>query len=365
MRIKTISSIFNKCLIQYPDAILVNESAVVNIDIDLSLDIYEFNLRIIKGMCNIKGGSEQSCLWGYYEYLERFYGYIWKSPTITVKNKTIVTPLRDLNVTYKLPYVMCEWKKVLNKDVREWLNIHRCISRRNRDTFIEVSLQKDWALDPNNINLIARDTNGSLQKVNEDGDFVKFQYDNPIFINKVIEQLSNIDLDILNLFPPDGTNFDSFSIPAKNTLYVKRGWYSLTEYFLQYYTKIANAIPNKRFDILAYSSYKQFPDKTNFDGSRFNCFFVPTNDYINYIRWMESGCDMYYRPNYWNKQIDTKEDFIAEADGFRKMKSIGFKGYVMDGFENDFNKYGLRYYLHARQTYKNKSIEDLIKEYES
>lgn len=359
MRIKTNDSIFKQCIEEYP-ATKVEENADVTITIDSNIDVYTFSLRIRNGITNIIGGSELSCLWGFYEYLEKFYGAKWYTPT--KKNISIekIAPLRNLNIDYTHPYQMCEFHKTVDKDVRKWLNTHRVVSRRKRDTWEEKCLQRDWIiLHKDKPEIFARRPDGTPFIGNNNGGNIKFRMDNPMFIELVAKQINEYPSDVVSLFPTDGNNFDSFAIPYHTPLYIWRGWVSLTKYYLEYYKKIAEIIPNKRFDIVAYSAYKNFPDNYEFDGSRFNCF-ITTSEPDNFLKWKDAGCSMIYRPNTWQK----KGDFKAEAESFKRLLSIGMDGYTMDGYEDDWDTYGLRYYLTAMLTYKNKNVEDLINEYE-
>ncbi len=364
MKINTTIAIFKECKAQYPAATLTDGEADIYISIDpTTRKQYEFTMnRENNQPTYIVGGSQLSALWGFYEYLERFYGAVWISPDVKYISIEQTKPLTVLRVRYDHPYDFCWFHWQVPNKVRKWMEIQRLVSLTPHSKFqSQVNcLQEDWKViyRGSHPEIFARFYDGEIAPINE---YSKFRYDSPVFRQIVIEQLNAIDSDTVALFPPDGAQYDAYARSDKNPIHVYRGWADLSDYFGDYYTAIAKGVPNKRFYIYAYGKYDRPPK--GFDGSRFTVFVTPIN-HANFIEWKETGAKVIFRPNSWNPKNPTSvEIFKTEVDILRQHREIGFNGFMMDGYgAGDWKTKGLRYYLTAG-IMRGKTIDQLVKEY--
>jgi hypothetical protein len=383
MRINTTYDIFKLCKKQFKAAILTDGAADIYVLIDaVNYAQHEFNLVVDKnGIATVLGGCQQSALWGFYEYLERFYGAKWYSPWKTEISSTPVNPIKKTQVAYKNPFRVVQWHPTLPKNVKEWLAIHRCIGldepispwspQDKLDNWAEIHADKPQ--------IFAQNWKGQTIKNNN----LKYKLDNPTYLDLVIKQAKSWPSKYYSLTASDGVCDDSKAIPKPDNVnvtdekwgeYIWKGMVNMSDYYAKYYGTVAKNVPDKTFDILAYSTYWKAP-KSKFDGSRFRCFYVP-EDITEFLEWKWTGCDMYWRPNIWHRPM-TDVQIVKEATIFSRFRYVGISGYVMDGFmqggvkndypdfsEESWQQFGLRYYLHALQTRKMYvNIQDVIKEW--
>lgn len=377
MTINAPLSIFKLCQKQFSKAILTDKDAVITISIDTALDEYEFTLTVdTKGIAIIKGGSDQAALWGYYEYLARFYGYIWQTPDKTIKYDIPQVPFKKIAVCWKHPYTFCWFHRTIPAKWREFLKIHRCIDKRDPKKFA-IGYGADWyeKYIDTKPQIFARNPNGKV--VNDSS--LKFRLDNPDYIELVVDAieeqlLTDPTLKHSCILFNDGVCWDSDCIPGRKPIDTWRGGTNLTGYVLDHYAAVRQGLKdrgiNVELDTYVYGKYKLWPtDRNGFDGSGINAFFVDSKDIATYIDWKVNGFNMYWRPNlgYDCCDLSTEKEAIKIADMFMRFKSVGMNGFMFDINlkKASFDEISFFIYLIVRQIYSNAQITKLIEEFKT
>lgn len=308
------------------------------------------------------------------EWLEKSIGakWLWPGDLGTIVEKKNNIQIGSWDYKWRSPYDVREMAVVGSRydpEIQLWLTHHRL---RSRYKFVENQEFERWHIKykKSHPEILVNPPVGVNHVVSPEQE--KFNFKEPKLYDLIYEDWVNKGKpQRYNLTITDGYGYNPNLLPSEDPKDVYNGKLELTKPYLEFYSKVESFFAQKqgvpRFDVLAYSKYAEYPAGYRWNGKNFNVFLVDkTLDRKNWDNWKSSGASMYLRPNWWwAMPLSPYIKADVQGDFFNYCKKNGLKGFFFDAILNQWAAQGLNYYTLARLSYRDKSPEDILKEYTS